>query len=64
MLKKRTLAFIVLLALLANVYCVTSATLTITLDEPLSLYELVRCLGKPTVAFADPVPGGPGSGGD
>jgi hypothetical protein len=63
-LKKRTVAFIVLLTLLANAYCVTSATLTVTPDEPLSLFELVSCLGKPTVAFADPVPGGPGSGGD
>ena len=62
--KKRTVAFIVLLALLANAYCVTFATSTITLDEPLSLFELVSCLGKPAVAFADPVPGGPGSGGD
>ena len=60
---KKAAALLVLLVLLTNAYCVTSTT-TLTVDGPFGLFGFFSSLLGQAVAFADPVPGGPGSGGD
>ena len=64
MLRKKTVAFLVLLVVMANAFYVVSETLTTAPVEPFSLCSFIEAFGKTAVAYADPVPGGGGSGGD
>ncbi len=62
--KGKTVAFVVLLVIMAGSIYATSAPTTIAADLPASLLEFFSSLGGAPVAFADPVGGGPGSGGN
>ncbi len=63
MVKGKTVAFFVLLVIMAGSIYATSAPTTIAADLPTSLFEFFFSLGGAPMALADPVPGGPGSGG-
>jgi len=63
LLKGKTVAFVVLLVIMAGSIYATSAPTTIAADLPTSLFEFFSYIGGAPVALADPVPGG-GSGGD
>ena len=60
--KGKTVAFVVLLVILAGSIYATSAPTTIAADLPTGLFEFF--LGGTPMALADPVPGGSGSGGN
>lgn len=62
--KGKTVAFVVLLVIMAGSIFATSVPTTIAADLPTSLFEFFCSLGGTPVALADPVPGGGGPGGD
>ncbi len=61
--KGKTVAFVVLLVIMAGSIFATSASTTFIADLPTGLFEFFCSLGGAPVALADPVPGG-GSGGN
>jgi hypothetical protein len=61
--KGKTVAFVVLLVIMAGSIYATSAPTTIAADLPTGLFEFFFSLGGAPVALADPVDGGPGTGG-
>lgn len=61
--KGKTVAFVILLVILAGSIFATSAPVTFVADLPVSLFEFFSMLGIP-MALADPVGGGGGGGGD
>ncbi len=55
----------VLLVLTASAFVVTSSMPdAVGPDGTLDVIGFIKSLGKPVYALGDPVPGGPGSGGD
>jgi len=62
--KGKTVAFVVLLVIMAGSIFATSVPTTIAADLPTSLFEFFCSFGGTPVALADPVPGGGGPGGD
>ncbi len=61
--KVKTVAFVVLLVIMAGSIYATSAPTTIAADLPTGLFEFFFSLGGAPMALADPVPGGSGTGG-
>jgi hypothetical protein len=62
--KGKTVAFVVLLVIMAGSIYATSVPTTIAADLPTGLLEFFCSLGGAPVALADPVSGGGGTGGD
>jgi len=62
--KVKTVAFVVLLVIMAGSVYATSVPTTIAADLPTSLFEFFSLLGGAPVALADPVGGGGGTGGN
>jgi hypothetical protein len=62
--KVKTVAFVVLLVIMAGSVYATSVPTTIAADLPTSLFEFFSSLGGAPVALADPVGGGGGTGGN
>lgn len=62
--RKKTTALLVLLLVMAGACYVTSVPLTVAPGMPLSLFSFLSSFGGTAVAFADPVPGSGGAGGD
>ena len=61
--RKRKVALVVLMLIMAGACYVTSASLTVAPGMPLSLFGFLSSFGGTAVAFCDPVPGGGGGGG-
>lgn len=63
--KRKNVAFVVLLILIAGAFFVTSTgPLAVESDQPVKLSDFLMSLCRTVVALGDPVSGGPGSGGD
>ena len=62
--RKKTVALVILLVLMAGTICMTSATLAVSPSASVNLYGFITSICSPVVAFADPVPGGSSGGGD
>ncbi len=62
--RKKTAALMVLLLVMAGACYVTSAPLSVAPSASLSLNSFFNSFFGSVVAFADPVPGGGGPGGD
>lgn len=61
--KRKTVAFVVLLVLMAGTIIATAASTTpISISQPMSFFSVFG-VGNTAVALADPVGGGPGAGG-
>jgi len=63
-LKSKTVAFVVLLIIMAGAFYATSTPIEVSSDEPMSLYDFVSSLLGTCAALCDPVPGTGSSGGD
>ena len=65
MVKGKTVAFVVLLILMAGTVYATSVQPTfIVSNQPVGLIEFLSNLGSVVMGLCDPVPGGGGTGGD
>lgn len=62
--RKKTVALVILLVLMAGTICVTSAPLAVAPGASVGLYGFVTSICGPVAVFADPVPGGSSGGGD
>lgn len=62
--KSKTVALLVLLIVMAGTLHATSASIEVSSDEPMSLYDVFASLFGTNVVLCDPVPGTGGSGGD
>lgn len=62
--KCKTVAFVVLLIIMAGAFYATSTLIEVAPDEPVSLYDFVNSLLGTCAALGDPVPGTGSSGGD
>lgn len=63
--RRKTVAFVILLVVLASAYCITSVShMTVAMDGPLTLFDFFKALGTTAMVLGDPVPGGSGSGGN
>ncbi len=61
--KRKTVAFVVLLVVMASSIIATAASTTpISISQPMSFFSVFG-VGNTAVAIADPVGGGPGAGG-
>lgn len=64
MVKSKAVALLVLLMVMAGTLHATSASIEISSDEPMSLYDIFTFLFETGVALGDPVPGSGASGGN
>lgn len=63
--RRKTVAFMVLLIFTASAFFVTSSQPDMADHGQLpDIIGFVRSLGRPVFALCDPIPGGPGGGGD
>ena len=62
--KSKTVAFVVLLIIMAGAFYATSAPIEVSVEGPVSLLDFFGSLCGTSVALCDPVPGSGGSGGD
>ena len=63
--KWKNVAFMALLILTASAFVVTSSMPEpVGPDGSLDVLGFIKSLGRPVFALCDPVPGGPGGGGD
>jgi hypothetical protein len=61
--KGKTVAFVVLLVVMAGSILATAASTTpLSISQPMSIFSFLG-VGNTAVALADPVGGGPGGGG-
>jgi hypothetical protein len=61
--KRKTVAFVVLLVVMAGSIIATVASTTpISISQPVSFFSALG-VGNTAVALADPIDGGPGAGG-
>ena len=62
--KSKTVAFVVLLVIMAGAFYATSTPIEVSSDESVSLYDFVNSLLGTCSALGDPVPGTGSAGGD
>lgn len=62
--KGKIVAFVVLLLIIGGAFCVASDLFHVALCDPVSPYGFGGSPGGGVTPCGDPVPGGPGGGGD
>jgi len=62
--RKKTVAFLFLMVLMASAYCVTSVQLPAVAPSGVSAFGFLEAVLGNVVALGDPVPGGSGGGGN
>ncbi|UCD43827.1 MAG: hypothetical protein JSV27_06635 [Candidatus Bathyarchaeota archaeon] len=62
--RRKTVAFLVLMVLMSGAYCVTSVQLPAVAPSGMSAFGFLEAVLGNVVALGDPVPGGCGGGGN